>query len=217
MSPEERDAFKEYVDAIVAVKVIEAVGKIDRDSLRGPAGEKGERGDKGEPGEPGKDGAPGRTGERGDKGEPGERGGPGEVGPAGKAGDPGPPGERGEKGMDGKDGREGKDGLHGKDGRDGVATKDEILAIAKGLLDKLVPEIREELKALNAAEVAKLPVMRFAGVYRGEQVYTPGQTVQFGGDMWHCNVETKEKPGGNDDWTLVVRKGRDLRPPDRKG
>lgn len=216
MTNEERAALREFIEVCVDLAVTKAISGLDREALRGPPGKDGTDGLAGKDGcdgVDGKDGAPGDRGEKGDPGERGEKGMDGEAGPMGQQGERGPIGERGEKGLDGKDAKDGRDG---RDGKDGVGTKDEIIAIAKDLVESLEPVLEERLKAFSTETISKLPVLRFMGIYKAGQTYTPGQTVQWAGDTWHANVETKEKPGGNDDWTLMVRKGRDFRPPDRK-
>jgi hypothetical protein len=58
------------------------------------------------------------------------------------------------------------------------------------------------------------PGLQYRDVYREEIKYTVGDTVTFGGSLWHCNQDGVEgvKPGtveGKDAWTLCVKKGRD--------
>jgi hypothetical protein len=57
----------------------------------------------------------------------------------------------------------------------------------------------------------QIPGMIYRGVYR-EQQYEPGDTVTWGGSLWHCDKSTKEKPGCNDSWTLSAKRGADARP-----
>lgn len=64
-----------------------------------------------------------------------------------------------------------------------------------------------------------IPTMIYRGVYREGQEYERGDTVSFGGSMWHCNGgdlegpwngTTAEKPGeGTKYWTLAAKRGRD--------
>ncbi len=55
-----------------------------------------------------------------------------------------------------------------------------------------------------------IPAMIYRGVYR-EGTYSKGDTVTWGGSLWHCDVdETTEKPDGSSKhWTLAAKKGRD--------
>ncbi|EGZ7240204.1 phage portal protein, partial [Escherichia coli] len=40
-----------------------------------------------------------------------------------------------------------------------------------------------------------LPVMLYRGVFRAGETYHPGDTVTWGGSLWHCNSMTGDKPG----------------------
>lgn len=55
-----------------------------------------------------------------------------------------------------------------------------------------------------------LPVMIYRGVFTGAS-HTPGDTVTWGGSLWHCDEPTSDKPGELDSkgWRLAVKKGRD--------
>ncbi len=113
-------------------------------------------------------------------GEKGETGEAGPVGPQGEKGDPGEKGLDGSEGPAGPEGPAGAPGIAGKDGRDGIVTT---------------------------------KVAAHRGVWKDTEVYTMGDFVTAGGSTWHCNVadgvETKAKPGTGEDWTLVVKRGRD--------
>ncbi|HAT3749154.1 TPA: phage gp6-like head-tail connector protein [Klebsiella oxytoca] len=58
-----------------------------------------------------------------------------------------------------------------------------------------------------------VPVTIYRDVFKAGTEYQPGDTVTWGGSMWHCNEPTTDKPGetGSKGWTLAVKKGRDLR------
>ncbi|EFD1104712.1 phage gp6-like head-tail connector protein [Escherichia coli] len=58
-----------------------------------------------------------------------------------------------------------------------------------------------------------IPVTIYRDVFKSGTEYQPGDTVTWGGCMWHCNEKTCDKPGetGAKGWTLAVKKGRDLR------
>lgn len=58
-----------------------------------------------------------------------------------------------------------------------------------------------------------VPVMIYQGVFKSGQDYLPGDTVTWGGSLWHCDKQTQEKPGetGSKDWTLATKRGRDGR------
>ena len=56
-----------------------------------------------------------------------------------------------------------------------------------------------------------LPVMLYRGVFRTGETYHPGDTVTWGGSLWHCNSMTGDKPGEahSSGWTLAAKRGRD--------
>lgn len=70
-------------------------------------------------------------------------------------------------------------------------------------------------RASGAVEVKSfdVPVTIYRDVFKTGTEYQPGDTVTWGGSMWHCNEPTTDKPGetGSKGWTLAVKKGRDLR------
>jgi hypothetical protein len=50
------------------------------------------------------------------------------------------------------------------------------------------------------------------GVWRDTEDYRWGNMVTDGGSTWHCEkTGTDERPGVGDDWTLIVKRGRDAR------
>ena len=53
-----------------------------------------------------------------------------------------------------------------------------------------------------------IPVMIYRGTY-SPGTYKNGDTVTWGGSLWHCDRETDTKPGQSEDWTLCAKKGRD--------
>ncbi|WGL93772.1 phage gp6-like head-tail connector protein [Arsenophonus nasoniae] len=58
-----------------------------------------------------------------------------------------------------------------------------------------------------------IPTMIYCGVYSIEKDYEPGDVVTWGGSLWHCNEQTKDKPGEHNSkgWTLIVKRGRDAK------
>lgn len=197
MTNEEREAMREYIDALVELHVQKAFASLDREALRGPAGPPGERGEKG---------VDGRDGDRG---------------------------------VDGKDGRDAdleplrkelreeitamraealafvKAIPAPRDGKDGIG-KHEIheavrAAVAVALPDAVAAAARDEVKAV----LTDNPLMTFKGVWTEGTEYQPGNTVQYGGSVYHCDRATTAKPdahfntGRKGDWTLAVKKGRD--------
>ena len=55
-----------------------------------------------------------------------------------------------------------------------------------------------------------LPVLIYRGVFKDGKTYSKGDTVTFGGSLWHCNEETTERPAtGSKVWTLAAKRGAD--------
>ena len=183
---------------------------------------------------------PPEKGEKGDPGEPGPVGPAGPAGPAGADGAPGvdgAPGEKGDPGADGvglagavidRDGglvvtltdgktiplgrvvgKDGEPGAPGATGRDGFALEDFDSEIRDGGRTLVLSFEAGDTK--HTVE-HQLDTMIYRGVFKEGAEYQPGDTVTFGGALWHCNGPTAEKPReGATDWTLAVKKGRDGR------
>lgn len=67
-------------------------------------------------------------------------------------------------------------------------------------------QVRDEVDAA----LARLPVPTYKGVYDKDAEYQAGDMVTQDGSVWHCNAPVAgEKPGGNEFWTLAVKRGRD--------
>lgn len=142
----------------------------------------------------GKNGEPGKDGKDGNDGAPGEKGERGEPGPAGPAGLPG------ERGADGLNGRDGAPGPQGERGTDGIAS---------------VEDIERRVAAAVEARFAEIQTRTFADIYRdifreGEN-YRRGEIVTWGGSLWLAKAATRARPGTNEEWKLVVKKGADGR------
>lgn len=58
-----------------------------------------------------------------------------------------------------------------------------------------------------------IPTMVYRGVFKSGDEYLPGDTVTWGGSLWHCDEQTQGKPGetGSKGWTLAAKRGRDGR------
>lgn len=58
-----------------------------------------------------------------------------------------------------------------------------------------------------------VPVMLYRGIFKAGDEYLPGDTVTWGGSLWHCDEKTQGKPGeaGSTGWTLAAKRGRDAR------
>lgn len=70
-----------------------------------------------------------------------------------------------------------------------------------------------EVTLSSGARISKslnVPVMIYRGVFTAGE-YLPGDTVTWGGSLWHCDSATSDKPGeqGAKGWRLAVKRGRD--------
>lgn len=121
-----------------------------------------------------------------------------DVGPV--VGGDGAPGVAGRDGVDGV----GRDGI---DGKDGLGFDDMVIEHDgdRGILVKLIQG--ERVKTFGPFV---FPVLVYKGVWKAGETYQQGETVTWGGSMWHANKSTSAKPGdGGGDWTLSVKKGSD--------
>lgn len=67
-----------------------------------------------------------------------------------------------------------------------------------------------QLSRGDAVKEWRLPVMRYRQVYQEGKDYDRGDTVTWGGSLWHCEGKTSAKPDAPDSgWRLAVKKGRD--------
>jgi hypothetical protein len=126
-----------------------------------------------------------------------------ELGPV--VGKDGAPGNPGSDGQDGKDGI-GRDGRDGKDGRDGFGFEDLDVVHdgARGFIFRFARG--SEVKEFPFT----VPVLIYRGVFREGDEYQTGDTVTWAGSLWHCDEDTKGKPGdGQKAWTLAAKRGRD--------
>ncbi|WP_313328063.1 phage gp6-like head-tail connector protein [Enterobacter oligotrophicus] len=66
---------------------------------------------------------------------------------------------------------------------------------------------------ISETKTFDVPVMIYQGVFKSGQEYQPGDTVTWGGSIWHCDEKTMDKPGetGSKGWTLAAKRGRDGR------
>lgn len=188
-------------------------------------------------GKDGKDGVDGKDGINGKDGTNGVDGKDGREGIDGKDGREGIDGKDGKDGVNGRDGLDarefirangrlivtmsdgstkdlgvidGKDGEPGKDGRDGFSLRN----FDASLMDdgRTVLLTFAEGDQAFSAELS-FPAMIYRGVYNETQQYQRGDTVTFGGSLWHCdNDALGVKPDATGDmksWTLCAKRGRD--------
>ncbi|WP_430261924.1 hypothetical protein [Neorhizobium sp. DAR64862/K0K3] len=101
----------------------------------------------------------------------------------------------------------GKDGDPGKPGRDGFALEDFDASVMD---DGRTVLLAFTGKNIDYSVELGFPVMLYRGVFT-EGTYSKGDTVTWGGSLWHCDADkTDSKPGdGSKDWTLCAKKGRD--------
>jgi hypothetical protein len=116
------------------------------------------------------------------------------------AGPPGPPGADGAAGRDGADGVGFDDLTVDYDGDRTLA-----FTLARGEARKRFPIV--------------LPFLSYQGVFVDGRAYRPGDTVTWGGSVWHCQAATTAKPGQDQPasraWVLLVKAGRDGRDRER--
>lgn len=103
-------------------------------------------------------------------------------------------------------GRDGQDGKAGEKGADGFSLKD---------FDIERPDERTLRFKFTRGETTETydiglehPIYR--GVFKEAETYERGDTVTWAGSLWHCDAQTKDKPGeGAGAWTLAAKRGRD--------
>lgn len=101
----------------------------------------------------------------------------------------------------------GKDGDPGKPGRDGFSLDDFDASLMDDGRTILLSFVGKEMD--YKVELA-FPAMVYRGVFNDGKTYVRGDTVTWGGSLWHCESETADKPGeGAKAWTLCAKKGRD--------
>lgn len=89
-----------------------------------------------------------------------------------------------------------------------------VAGVTQKQVDERTVEIVTEMTD-GKKETAKFsyPAMIYRGIWKDETKYTRGDTVTFGGSLWHCDNPTEEeKPGTVNNskcWTLCAKKGRD--------
>jgi hypothetical protein len=53
-----------------------------------------------------------------------------------------------------------------------------------------------------------IPMVIYKDIYKEGTLYDVGDVVTWGGSGWHCQKQTKAKPGTSPDWKLFVKEGR---------
>ncbi|KNZ07366.1 hypothetical protein AGA36_11725 [Escherichia coli] len=77
--------------------------------------------------------------------------------------------------------------------------------------ERLFSVVVRQSSGQRTEKTFSLPVMLYRGVFRAGETYHPGDTVTWGGSLWHCNSMTGDKPGEahSSGWTLAAKRGRD--------
>lgn len=98
--------------------------------------------------------------------------------------------------------------VNGKDGKDGLGFDD---------FEETYDGRRTFTRTYRSGDrvktyTYKVPMLIEAGIYERGKAYERGDCVTWGGSYWTALVDTIKQPGdNNEDWRLVVRKGRDGR------
>lgn len=200
---------------------------------RGPAGQDGAPGEKGEPGERGPqgekgiDGTNGRDGERGADGLAGEKGLDGRDGRDGKDGSAGRdalqidvlPAIQVERSYSKGTYASHEGGLWyalrttvGMDGWTCIVDGIKALNVVPDESDPRVFRVDvAHTSGVKAHWHLHMPVMIYRGVFKEGTDYQHGDTVTWGGSLWHCEEDTDTKPDavGSKAWVLCAKRGRD--------
>ncbi|EPW3080853.1 phage portal protein, partial [Escherichia coli] len=75
--------------------------------------------------------------------------------------------------------------------------------------ERLFSVVVRQSSGQRTEKTFSLPVMLYRGVFRAGETYHPGDTVTWGGSLWHCNSMTGDKPGEahSSAWTLAAKRG----------
>jgi hypothetical protein len=68
---------------------------------------------------------------------------------------------------------------------------------------KVIAPLKERIK-----ELENRPATKYVGVFEIGRTYEPGNFATDKGAIWHCNSQTRQRPGDNADWTLAVKSGQ---------
>jgi hypothetical protein len=84
-------------------------------------------------------------------------------------------------------------------------------ALGQWIAEKIkeaVSPLKREIAELKAAQKN----FRYIGVWDAAARYQAGNFVTVDGSLWHCNMETVNRPGRDvGAWTLVCKRGQDGR------
>ncbi len=205
---------------------------------QGEPGEPGRPGDPGANGAPGERGPQGEKGDAGERGEKGEQGEPGPRGPAGDPGEKGLDGRDGRDGKDGPAGRDAlqidvlpainaersyargtyashagglwvaRRATEGMEGWECIVDGLAAIDLAQKDARNFVLTLRTA-SGRNIERALQVPAMVYRGVFKEGAEYARGDTVTWGGSLWHCDEDTASKPDavGTKAWTLCAKRG----------
>jgi hypothetical protein len=214
-------------------------GRDGKDGEPGPRGEKGLDGIAGKDGAAGRDGKDGVDGIIGKDGAPGKDGRDGRDGNDGRDGDVGIQGKDGAEiepldGMDESATYQRGTWVTHRNGlwrafrmtdpvKDGDYKAAGWQAVVPGVFDirgSLAGDNRTYMQTVELSDgkaivsKTKIPTLQHRGVFREGLTYERGDFVQWGGNLWHANEATTDKPiEGSKTWTLSARRGRDGKDP----
>src|SRR4030095_16703706 len=87
---------------------------------------------------------------------------------------------------------------------------DDIAGLMKAIAPVVGDYVAKMIKPLanRISELENRPTLKYTGVFEIGRTYEPGNVATDRGAMWHCNSQTRQRPGdGGSDWTLCVKSG----------
>ena len=86
---------------------------------------------------------------------------------------------------------------------------DDVMAEAIG---RCIGEMAREVEARFVAKLEEATKeFAYKGVWTENTTYRRGNFVSMGGQVYHCNADTKSRPGTDSSWSLACKSGRDGR------
>ena len=90
-------------------------------------------------------------------------------------------------------------------------TKDELAGFTPNIVRLIRGHACTKEIGARLAELEKRPVYEWKGPFVEGTEHSPGHLVQRGGNVWLCTATTTGVPGKCEDFSLLVRSGRDGR------
>jgi integrin beta 3 len=91
----------------------------------------------------------------------------------------------------------------GKDGADGFSLDDFEVSLSEDGRTLSFKFVRGDVVKERSV---KLQMIHYREVWRDGE-YERGDVVTWGGSAWHCQLQTKDKPGTSSAWRLMVKEG----------